>query len=108
MNDTTFTIIIGVILLFMLFVLPQIRLRRDIPSLIRIFREARAVGVKNAKTIEELRLEPPSGIRSFIRGSDHMQNTLRELMKANIIKSTEDGRMYLSEGDLASSKWRDK
>ena len=105
MNDTTLIIIMGILLLFVVFVLPQIRLRRDIPSLIRIFREAKAVGVKNAKTIEELRLKPPSGIRSLIRGSHHMQDALQVLNKANIIQSTEDGRMYLSEENLVSSKW---
>ena len=105
MNDTPSIIIMGILFIFVLFVLPQIRLRLDIPSLIRTFREAKAVGVKNAKTIEELKLEPPTGIRSFIRGSDHMQNAVQVLMKANIIQTTEDGKMYISEQDLASSKW---
>ena len=104
MSDTTLTIIIGILLLFVVFVLPEIRLRRNIPSLIRIFREAKAVDVKNAKTMEELRLEPPSMTRSLLGGVP-MQNALLVLKKAKIIQSTEDGKMYISEQDLASSKW---
>lgn len=108
MNDTILIIVLGILIIFVWFVLPQIRLRQDIPSLISIFREARAVGIENAKTIEQLRLEPPVGVRSFIRGSFHMQDALEALKKANIIQSTKDGRMFLSEENLALSKWSRK
>jgi len=106
MNDITLTILMGVVTLFVAFVLPQIRLRRDIPSLIRIFREARAIGVKNAKTTEELGLKPQRVTPFLFRVGDPMQTALKALKKSKVIQSTEDGKMYLSEEDLLTTKWR--
>ena len=43
-----------ILLLVAMFVIPQWRLRRAIPQVIRIFREGNAIGSKNAKTLDEL------------------------------------------------------
>jgi hypothetical protein len=108
MNDITLGIIMGILLLFVVFILPEIRLRRNIPYLIRIFREAKADVAKNAKTVEELGLKPLSITHSLFGGGIPVQNALQVLKQAKIIQSTEDGKMYLSEENLASSKWHDK
>ena len=104
-------IMIGMAVLFAVFtfVLPQLRLRKDIPNLIRLFREAKATGIKNAKTQEELGLSPKAAAKSMFSmfgGGDPVQKALQALKKDNIIKSTEDGKLYLSLDDLMVSKWR--
>lgn len=106
MNDTTSLIILVVLLLFVMFVLPQLLVRRAIPSLIRTFRERKAVGADNAKTDEELGLKPKTLTQSLFKGRDYKVTALQVLRNANVIQSTEDGKLYLSETHLSNSKWK--
>jgi hypothetical protein len=106
MSDTTVILILVALLLFVMFVLPQLRLRIAVPSVIRLFRQSNAVGVKNAKTIEELGLKPKSVGQAIIRGQDYKMTALEVLKKAEVIQSTEDGKLYLSEEKLSNSKWK--
>ena len=101
-------IMIGMAVLFAVFtfVLPQLRLRKDIPNMIRLFRDAKAVGIKNAKTPEELGLNRKAGGFSLFGGGDPEQKALQALKRDRIVKSTEDGKLYLSQEDLFESKWR--
>ena len=106
MNDTTSLIILVVLLLFVMFGLPQFLLRRAIPAVIRIFRQNNAVGADNAKAIEELGLKPATFTQSLFKGRDYKVTALQALKDANVIRSTEDGKLFLSEADLSNSKWR--
>jgi hypothetical protein len=106
MSDTTMILILVALLVFVMFVLPQLRLRTAIPSVIRLFRQSKAVGIENAKTIEELGLKPKSMGQAIIRGQDYRMTALEVLKKAEVIQSTEDGKLYLSEEKLSNSKWR--
>ena len=106
MSDTTIIVILVVLMLFVMFVLPQLLLRRAIPSVIRIFRQGKAVGIENAKTVEELGLKPKSMAQAIFRGREYKITALQVLRNANIIQGTEDGKLYLSEKDLSSSKWK--
>ncbi|OGO59306.1 MAG: hypothetical protein A2025_00585 [Chloroflexi bacterium RBG_19FT_COMBO_47_15] len=106
MSDTTIIVILVVLMLFVMFVLPQLLLRRAIPSVIRIFRQGKAVGIENAKTVEELGLKPKNMAQAILRGREYKITALQVLRNANIIQGTEDGKLYLSEKDLSSSKWK--
>jgi len=106
MSDTTSIVILVVVLLFVMFVLPQLRLRIAIPSVIRLFRQSNAVGIENAKTIEELGLKPKSMARAVFSGQDYKMTALQVLRKTEVIQSTEDGKLYLSEKDLSNSRWK--
>jgi len=106
MSDTTIIVILVVFLLFVMFVLPQLLLRRAIPSVIRIFRQGNAVGIENAKTIEELGLKPKSIAQAIFSGRDYKITALQVLKNANVIQGTEDGKLYLSEENLSNSKWK--
>ena len=86
-----------------LFVIPQWRLRRAISQVIRIFQQLNAIGVKNAKTIDELGLRPRTLMEGMLKGRDFKPYALRALIKAEVIQMTEDGRLYLSEEKLISS-----
>ncbi len=106
MSDTTIIVILAVFLLFVMFVLPQLLLRRAIPSVIRIFRQGNAVGIQNAKTVEELGFKPKSIAQAIFSGRDYKITALQVLKNANVIQGTEDGKLYLSEANLSSSKWK--
>jgi len=106
MSDTTIIVIMMAFLLFVLFILPQILLRWAIPSVIRMFRQGNAIEAKNAKTVDELGLKPKNMAQAIIRGRDYKITALQVLRNANVIQSTEDGKLYLSEKDLSNSKWK--
>jgi hypothetical protein len=106
MSDTTVIFILVGLMLFVMFILPQLLLRRAIPSVIRVFRQGKAVGIENAKTVEELGLKPKSMAQAIFRGREYKITALEVLRNANVIQSTEDGKLYLSEENLSNSKWK--
>ena len=106
MSETTTLIIFTASLLIIIFVVPQIMLRRATSSVIRTFRQRNAVGAQNAKTIDELGLRPKSISQAIFRGAQYKTTALLVLRNARVIESTEDGKLYLSEENLSSSKWK--
>ena len=105
MKEVLIVILLIIIAMVAMFVVPQWRLRRAIPQVIRIFREHNAVGIKNAKTIDELGLRPRGMMQQMFRRRDYKQYALTALMRAEIIQITEDGRLYLSEEKLSESRF---
>jgi hypothetical protein len=99
-------VILVSLMLFVMFILPQLLLRRAIPSIIRIFRQGNAVGIENAKTFEELGLKPKNMAQAIFRGREYKVTALEVLKNANVIQTTEDGKLYLSEENLSNSKWK--
>jgi hypothetical protein len=81
-------------------------LRLAISSVIRTLRQRKAVDAQNARTIDELGLRPKSMMQAIFRGAQYKTTALLVLRNASIIESTEDGKLYLSEENLSSSKWR--
>jgi hypothetical protein len=105
-SDTTTLILLTALILVILFVLPQIMLRRAISSVIRTFRQSKAVDAQNARTIDELGLRPKSMIQAIFRGAQYKTTALMVLRNATVIEHTEDGKLYLSEENLSNSRWR--
>jgi hypothetical protein len=70
---------------------------------IAIFRRNSALDKKTAKTIDELGLRPRGFVEGMFHGRDFKPHALDGLLKAGIIKSTEDGRLYLVEDKLMDS-----
>ncbi len=96
-------VLIVILALLAMFIIPQWRLKRATPQVIRIFREYNAIGIKNAKTVDELGISPPAMLQRMLKGRDYKQYALSALMKAEIIQMTEDGKLYLSEERLIQS-----
>lgn len=71
--------------------------------MIYIFRQNSAVDKKTAKTIDELGLSPRGFAERMLHTRDFKPHALNELLNMGIIKSTEDGRLYLAEEALAES-----
>jgi hypothetical protein len=70
---------------------------------IQIFRQNNALDKKTAKTVVELGLQSRGLIEGMFHGRDFKPYALDALLKAGIIKGTEDGRLYLAEDALMES-----
>jgi len=103
MENVIIIVLIVVLALLALFIIPQWRLRRATRQVIRIFMELNATSVKNAKTIDELGLRPRGRLEGMLRTRDYKPQALDGLWKAEIVQTTEDGRLYLSEDRLIGS-----
>ena len=73
------------------------RIRSAVSRVIRIFQEHKAIGIQQAKTIDELGLRPPSLMERFGRLRDYKQTALKLLLKAETVHMTEDGRLFIPE-----------
>ena len=103
MNTIILIVVLVVLLLLAFFIVPQWRLRRAIRQVIRILREYNAINIKNAKMVDDLGLRPRRMLEGMFKGRDYKQYALRALMRAEIILTTEDGKLYLSEDKLVAS-----
>ena len=103
MENVILIVVIVALALLALFIIPQWRLRRATRQVIRIFIELNATSVKNAKTIDELGLRPRGRLEGMLRTRDYKPHALSSLLTAEIVKTTEDGRLYLSEDRLIGS-----
>lgn len=100
-------IILMVVAFILAFIfIPQFMLMRNIPKVIRIFREHNAVGGKNAKPIEELGLLPRTMFQRMFSRRDYKPQALQFLLRAAIVEMTEEGKVYLNEDNLYRTKWR--
>jgi hypothetical protein len=105
LNATTviFAVLIFVLLAVALFIIPRWRSKRALRQVIQIFRNSSATDIKNAKTIDELGLRPPTLREEMFRRRDYKPYALSALIRAEIIQRTEDGRLYLAEDRLMAS-----
>ena len=96
-----------VILLVIAFFTSTLLLRRAIKEVVTAFRRHEAISGRNAKTIAELDLAPKSFF-SFRRGGlrDYKPHALQLLMTNDIIRATNDNKLYLSEEKLADSRFK--
>jgi hypothetical protein len=78
--------------------------KRAVGQVISIFEKYNAIGVRQAKTVNEMGLTPPSLVDRFTRMRDYKQNALSILMKADIVQTTEEGKLFISPEKLAELK----
>ena len=72
-------------------------------QVVRAFREQNATTSRSAKAADELGLSPQGRMAGMFKGRDYKPNALSMLMKADIVLTTEDGELYLSEEKLRES-----
>ena len=104
-NEALFIILMIVAFGLVLFILPQWRLRRAISQVIRIFREHNAFSIKNAKTNDELGIRQRGITEGMFKIRDYKVHALDVLIRSEIIQMTEDGKLYLLEDKLISSRF---
>ena len=103
MPPTVTLILLMVILLVLVFVIPVIRIRSAIKAVIGIFRKNNATSIENARTQEELRLNPKPLWERLFTIRDFKPQALRMLIDSKVVQVTEEGKLYLSEESLAAS-----
>ena len=103
MNDVLIIIILIVVFLAAFLAIPNLMTRRAIGAVIKIFRKHNAIGIENARTIDELGLRPPSLMQRMMSRRDYKPRALEVLLRTGIVIITEDGKLYLSEKKLMDS-----
>ncbi len=106
MANTIVIIVLVIFFILTVFVIPTLLFIRNVPKVIRIFRFHNAVGDRNARTIDELGLRAKPMLRRLFSGRDYKPQALQSLIRANIVQITGEGKLYLSEDNLAGSRWR--
>jgi hypothetical protein len=91
------TVFIMVALIMLALFIANRMTRRAISRVIEIFRQHQAIGIHQAKTIDELGLRPPGLLERVSRMRDYKQNALKILIKGETIHLTEDGKLYITE-----------
>ncbi|MEE8420519.1 MAG: hypothetical protein V3R92_03565 [Dehalococcoidales bacterium] len=98
---------VGIVIAFILvvFFVPQWILVRNIPKVIRIFRNFNAINPKTALTVEELGLKPKPMLERMFRRRDNKPRALQYMLRVAMVEVTEDGKLYLNEEKLTQTRW---
>jgi hypothetical protein len=98
-NELTFLIFMA-LFLGAAFYVPLLLTKKAAVKVIETFCRQNAVGMGNAKTIDELGLRSPGLFGTGTIPFDYRPNALQGLMQAGIVQSTEDGKLYMTEEKL--------
>ena len=77
--------------------------KRAMFQVIRILKFSGAVNTEGAKTITELRLNPPPLRERLMKMRDYKPKALQLLLSLEVVQYSEDGRIFLSESKLLAS-----
>ncbi len=99
----TILVLIIVLLLAAAYIGTSYMMRRATGAVIRIFRENEALSTEKAMTVQDLKLAP-RGLFQVNLFRDYKPTALQFMMKNDIVRATDDGRVYLSEETLQQSK----
>jgi hypothetical protein len=80
--------------------IPRFMVQRALLKVVKIFRQHNAFGAANAKTKEALGLNPLGFVQRMASPRDYKPTALKLLATAEILLSTEDGKMYMVEEKL--------
>ena len=94
---TIIMILVGLGVIVLSFYISMLMTRRAVTRVLEIFKNKNAIGVHQAKTIDELGLRPPSFVERLVRFRDYRQNALKLLAQAGIVWMTEDGKLFIPQ-----------
>ncbi|RPJ04967.1 MAG: hypothetical protein EHM36_09035 [Deltaproteobacteria bacterium] len=100
MENIFFFVVLMLAALAGVFFIQSLLVKRAISQVIRIFCQHIALGVRNAKTIEDLGLTPPNLIQRMTMLRDYKPYALQILQQAGVIHMTDDGKLYMTEEKL--------
>lgn len=104
-RDILFILAIGIIGVVTWVLTQQWMMKRSSRQVIHIFRKYNAIGIQNAKTVEELGLKRRPRLQSMFRRRDWKPQALAFLIHNNVVFTTEDGKLYITEESVASATW---
>ena len=103
MTATAVIVLLVVLLAFAAFYISRFLGLRAVRVVVLMFREQGATNAKSAKSLDELGLTPARLMGRMFKGRDYRPQALRLLGRAEIIRATEGGKLYLSEQALENS-----
>lgn len=98
-----YALLLIVVLLAGAVYLSRFLIKKAMRDVVSVFRRRGALTPKGALTAEELGLVKGRFTDRMFRVRDYKPDALRLLAQANVVKMTEDGRLYLSEAELNES-----
>jgi len=105
MNDVLILVLLAIGALLVILFVPMWRMKRNVPPVLRVFREHNATSAGNAKTLDELGLRLPRMLDGILSRRDYKRYALKGLIETGIIEMTEDGKFFLSEERLLDSRF---
>jgi hypothetical protein len=106
MSESTRAVILVALIMLLLiaiaFLGSNFMMRRAIKAVLKLLRDGQALSPETAKTSDELGFRKGS-MFNFKLLRDYRPQALQLLMTANVIQATEEGKLYLSEVDLAKT-----
>jgi hypothetical protein len=106
-SGVLFMILMIAIFVAAILFLPRYLVMRAVPHVIRMFRKAGAVGFANAKYPHEIGFKEKGMLERVMSRRDYKPAALQGMIKAEIIRTTPEGKLYLSEEALAKTRWGD-
>ena len=82
------------------FLLRNFLTKRAMFKVVRMFYYHHALGIRGAKTLNELGLQRPDFIQRMMRPRDYRQYALQILIKNGIVEANPDGTVYMIEERL--------
>ena len=104
MNNVLFGVLITLLMLVTLFVLPQLLYKRAISKVIKIFRKYNAFTIESARTPKDLGLAQRGWLENLGHTRDYKPRALQMLIDYDIVRKTDDDRVYLVKEKLAMYK----
>ena len=95
-------ILVFVLFIFSAFLLSRFLLKRAIRQIIRKLRQYNALDASKAMFADDIGIKKPS-IIAFRGLRDYKPMAMDIMIRANIIRVTDDGRIYLSEETLSQT-----
>lgn len=97
-NNILMLAVLFIALIATWYLLPRFLVRRAMFKVVRIFREHNAVSRDSARTAEELGINK----RQLLRLTrDYQPLAIQLMMRLDVIQTTNDGKLYLSENKLS-------
>lgn len=103
MLTTIIFILVLVALIGLAFFLSNLRMKRAIKTVVKLFREHKALDETRAKTPSEMGIRPQTVVERLYKTRDYKPYALQLLMQAQIVESVEEEKLYLSESKLSNS-----
>lgn len=100
-----YPVLFVILAITLIFLIPTIMMRFAISAVFKKFRKENAVSPENAKYQLELGFKPQTAFERIGKMRDYKPQALQTLIQAEIIQVTEDGRLYLREDKLETTRW---
>ncbi len=104
-RDVLFIVAAIILALLVWLFVPSWMIRRSMPKVISILRNKNAVGIRNAKTLEELGLGSKPMLERMFGRRDYKPKALHLLVETKVVLMTEDNKFYITEQTIADAKW---